>query len=250
MIQVSIDSPGVKNELSYRHISNVHYFGYPCPTKTSCSPFKVEFKYNTIAFVELWGAQGGSASSSVSSPGGKGGYAAGKHIFMKNTPYYFYIGAMGEPKGKETFGGGGKGSARNQDGKGCGDGSGGGATDIRLKKGDDEESLKSRIIVAAGGAGSEVYQIAVPGGFGGGYYGENATKKILNGARTVVAGSGASPFTGGLSMCNTRGQLGNASTACQSSTTHTPAKYIPYHPTITPTLNTPPQIPLHEQHQD
>ena len=214
---ISIDSPGLINDLSYRKINNAHYFGYPCPTKTKCAPFKVVFEHSCVAFVELWGAQGGSARSSTNSPGGKGGYASGKFIFRENIPYYFYIGAMGEPIGQATFGGGGKGSSRSGDGNGLGGGSGGGATDIRLMKGDSEEALKSRLIVAAGGAGSEVYYAAIPGGFGGGEYGGNASKKLLEGGSYIVEGVGASPFMGGLSHNGNRSQLGKATDDCDKS---------------------------------
>ena len=213
MIDVSIKSPGEKNQYSYRKFKNIYYFGYPCATKTSCEPFKVVFKYRTIACVELWGAKGGSANSQYSSPGAIGGYSVGKLIFRRKTPYYFYIGAMGEPNGKETFGGGAKGTYRSSgDGKGFGGGSGGGATDIRLIFGDSEEALKSRIIVAAGGAGSEVYGMVIPGGFGGGAYGGNATTNYYGNSNVITEGSGATPFSGGLGYHGTKGQLGNGST--------------------------------------
>ena len=212
MLEVSIKSPGEKNQQSYRKFNNVHYFGYPCATKTSCEPFKVVFKYRTIAFVELWGAKGGSANSQKSSPGANGGYSIGKLIFRENISYYFYIGAMGEPSGEETFGGGAKGSYRsNGDGECNGGGSGGGATDIRLISGDSEEALKSRIIIAAGGAGSEVYFMAVPGGFGGGSYGGNATKNVHGSTNYLVDGSGATPFSGGIGYDGKKGDLGKGS---------------------------------------
>ena len=209
MLKISIDQPGVLSAFSHKRNKNIHYFGYPCPTKTSCAPFKVEFPFDTIAYVELWGAKGGSANSQVKTPGGNGGYVSGKHLFKHKTPYYLYIGAMGEPSGAATFGGGGKGTLRSGDG-GYGGGSGGGATDIRMIKGDSEEALKSRIIVAAGGAGSETYAISVPGGFGGGFYGGNATKRISQGSTYSVPGVGATPYMGGLSHSGKRSALGYA----------------------------------------
>ena len=211
MIRASIDSPGVIDKLSYRRFNNIYYFGYPCSLKTTCSPFKVVFRFKTIAKVELWGASGGPANSQNSSLGGKGGYVSGKHLFRQNIPYYFYIGAMGEKSGRETFGGGASGTTRKGDGGCYGGGSGGGATDIRMIKGDSEEALKSRIIVAAGGAGSEYYGTPVPGGYGGGLYGQNSTRQVWAGSASYVNGSGATPFIGGIGRNGIFGQLGKAS---------------------------------------
>ena len=79
-----------------------------------------------------------------------------------------YIGNIGTGKG--TFNGGGK--------QGCVyyNGSGGGASDIRLTYSllwKNFESLKSRIIVAGGGGGAQHYLIGSPGGNGGGLIGDD-----------------------------------------------------------------------------
>ena len=92
-----------------------------------------------------------------------------------------------------VFGGGGTGSFRifidGTDG-----GSGGGASDIRLY----EHDLHSRIMVAAGGAGSEQYVgYALPGGNAGGLTGSSGTKY-----GPVAPGTGASQENGGSSAYN------------------------------------------------
>ena len=115
--------------------------------------------------IELWGAQGGSFSDEVQ--GGKGAYTSGIINLQKNTTIYIYVGQEGFlGDDSYTFNGGGTGfTARYSSG------SGGGATDIRLVKNswDNFDSLKSRIMVAAGGGGSSWnYK---NGGAGGGLIG-------------------------------------------------------------------------------
>ena len=113
--------------------------------------------------IEIWGASGGDIEGNFEYlNGGNGGYAKGTIFLQKNTILYIYIGEEGKINGDRTFNGGGASAAKDNV---CA--SGGGATDIRLVKGkwDDFNSLKSRIMIAGGGAGSErIY----PSGVGGG----------------------------------------------------------------------------------
>ena len=100
--------------------------------------------------VELWGAQGGTGGGYT---GGNGAYTQGKIYLDAGESFYVYVGgtASGTTGG---WNGGGNGLSKNGTGSG-----GGGATDIRLVNStsqdlwSDFESLKSRIMVAAGGAG-------------------------------------------------------------------------------------------------
>jgi hypothetical protein len=216
MLKVSIDSPGEINNLTYKVVGDSYYFGYPCATKTTCAPFKVIFKHYSLVDIELWGAQGGAAVNYPNYIGGKGGYAAGRVILRSRTPYYFYVGAMGEPGGEATFGGGGKGSYRNRD-HGYGGGSGGGATDIRIIKGESEAALMTRIIVAGGGSGSEVYVNSITGGYGGGMYGGNGSRRYYGGSPVIVQGTGATPYMGGKSYSNNYGTLGYATNDCHAA---------------------------------
>ena len=129
--------------------------------------------------VECWGASGGSAaydnySAGFTTPvsGGAGGYCSGE-INLKAIPYYIYVGHAGSSYHTETEfnGGGGAGSIGNYF---CS--SGGGATDFRLtysSEWSNFESLKSRIMVAAGGGGAQHYLEGIEGGYGGGLSGDS-----------------------------------------------------------------------------
>ena len=105
--------------------------------------------------IELFGAAGGGSN------GGRGSYVSGIMYLELGDVLYFYVGEKGDRNA--TFNGGGAGSGSNY--------AGGGATDVRLISGtwNEEESLESRIMVAAGGGGGS----SVEGGRGstlvGGY---------------------------------------------------------------------------------
>lgn len=115
---------------------------------------------NGYYLIELWGAQGGTATSTH--PGGKGGYTSGYIRLSKGEKLYVYVGEKGGTTkttinqiAAVTYNGGGNGQNSLTE-SGIISGSGGGATDIRLIPGDwkNTESLKSRIMVAGGGGGS------------------------------------------------------------------------------------------------
>lgn len=125
--------------------------------------------------VELWGASGGNAGPYM---GGKGAYTGGYITLKKNQVLYVYVGGQGT----NSTGGynGGSAVATGQENYGA---SGGGATDIRLVGGnwDSFDSLKSRIMVAAGGGGANYRNVTSEtdqklygsgnGGAGGGLWG-------------------------------------------------------------------------------
>ncbi|MBR1880758.1 MAG: fimbrillin family protein [Prevotella sp.] len=111
--------------------------------------------------IECWGAQGGSLPDSNTHPaGGLGGYTAGDINLnpAQVRQLFIYTGQQGlcstaaEPQQVRTFNGGGMPAAA--DGM-CA--SGGGATDIRVVGGayDYNLGVKTRIMVAGGGAGGE-----------------------------------------------------------------------------------------------
>ena len=167
-MNVDISSPGSIEH--YSNFNNFHIFQYPCTSQTSCVPYRVTCPKGLLK-MQLWGGNGGPSNSDPEVPGGKGGYSDGIIRLYRTTLFYLYVGAHGEKSGsKEVFGGGGPGTSRSYDAGGTGGGSGGGASDIRLEEGGDE-TLDTRIIVAAGGAGSEMYVYPSYGGFGGGYVG-------------------------------------------------------------------------------
>lgn len=141
------------------------------------APSNAEYK------IELWGAQG----ADYSHPGGKGGYTAGNILLKKGEKVYIYVGGFGHQY--DTAGGwngGGRGSGTYQNyHHGFG---GGGATDIRLVNTssltiwNEFDSLKSRIMVAAGGGSAGTYYYNSDnysygtGGAGGGLTGSNGTQ--------------------------------------------------------------------------
>ena len=104
--------------------------------------------------IELWGASGGEGTNEGNK--GKGAYTSGNIYLEKDTKLYIYTGGSGgETENITNLGGynGGGYSGNNQNRYSYG---GGGATDVRLVGGlwNNFGSLKSRIMVAAGGGGS------------------------------------------------------------------------------------------------
>ena len=120
--------------------------------------------------IELWGAQGGSNNSK--DYGGPGGYTKGEINLNKGDTLYVYVGNYGlQPSNliKPFNGGGAPDITGSWEASHTGIWSGGGATDIRIVGGewDNFNSLKSRIMVAGGGAGGNNGD-GSPGGVGGG----------------------------------------------------------------------------------
>ena len=143
--------------------------------------------------IQLWGAQGGNYDGTE---GGKGAYTEGTITLAKNDILYVYVGGTSTDKAAGYNGGASGGSTG--DGWNAG---GGGATDVRLLSGDgvwnDEASLKSRLMVAAGGSGVSCYSGCVSGGDGGALFGlqgdstgTGAAHEIATGTTQISAGLG------------------------------------------------------------
>ena len=141
--------------------------------QTFTAPLTTNYK------IECWGASGGNSYSDGRNPptytntvyGGKGGYCSGWITFFSNFSIKIYVGQSGEGTREKTFNGGGKGGAAYN---GL---SGGGATDLRLTGGEWNNfgSLKSRIIVAAGGSGAQHHERGSDGGYAGGLSGQDGS---------------------------------------------------------------------------
>ena len=121
-----------------------------------------------IYLFQLWGAEGCYGTADP----GRGAYVEGQIYLPRSKTLYLYLGAKGiQDSSVDSFNGGGK-----------GDYGGDGATDIRIKLGswDDFESLKSRIIIAAGGAGPDNSKEGGAGGclsgFGGSLESQGGTQ--------------------------------------------------------------------------
>ena len=154
--------------------------------------------------VELWGASGGDiAIKDVTYQGGLGGYTSGTINLEKNQNLYIYVG--GSTSFYEGgYNGGAQGGSGN-DGKYTG---GGGATDVRINNGNwnDFNSLKSRIMVAAGGAGTGYYGGKIIGGAGGGLTGYNGQIQSYDESYIHNVASGGTQINGGAGI--SRSQFG------------------------------------------
>lgn len=125
--------------------------------------------------IELWGASGGSTTSEtgVVRAGGKGAYTSGLIYLAENDEVYFYIG------GTTTNSSGGANGGGAGAGKGMG---GGGSTDVRIKSGEwnDDKSLRTRLMVAAGGGGAEGFKEGATGGDAGAIIGRSGQSNIAS----------------------------------------------------------------------
>lgn len=158
--------------------------------------------------VELWGAQGGSNELSS---GGKGAYTEGIIYLSKNQNIYIYVGSEGktirESDVTAGYNGGGSGTflsnLSSSETLSLYGGGGGGATDIRLVDGDwnNASSLKSRIMVAAGGSGASNWSNPKDGSAGGAINGLDG-KFYSSGTEEFTISKGATQNSGGIGANN------------------------------------------------
>ena len=149
------------------------------------------------AFLQVWGAQGGTYNASYVA-GGKGGYSEGVIKNVAGQNIYVYVGGKGGYGTNSTYtavsGGGwnGGGSAAYLGG------AGGGATDMRIAG----NTLYARLIVAGGGGGAYAYSSSyrAAGGAGGGvtgvdgsYYNNGTSYTGKGGTQTAGGARGTSP---------------------------------------------------------
>ena len=148
--------------------------------------------------IECWGAQGGTHQYAI---GGKGAYTKGIIKLSKGEKLYVYVGECYNGA-RETmcYNGGGSGSYGTLGN--TTNTNGGGATDIRLTNGNwnDFNSLKSRIIVAAGGGGGcdngSEYSYSY-GGYAGALKGGNGSIIKVAGYEELNQTIGATQILGG-----------------------------------------------------
>ena len=158
--------------------------------------------------LEVWGAQGGSYSTSYA-VGGNGGYSYGTITLKdKATTLYIYSGGQGTAYTTSTYTSQGGGGFNGGGGAGYRGGGGGGASDIRI----GQDSLYARVIVAGGGGGAYAYSTSYKanGGAGGGtngisgnYYSSSYSGWVGGGGSQTAGGTGG---TG--SSTNYYGQAG------------------------------------------
>ena len=167
-----------------QHTSKI--FEYPCGENySSCHPQNFTL-YKGWYSLEVWGASGGSNDTDHA---GKGGYAYGILSLEEDTEIYIYLGGQGvvtydnKKPTPEIFNGGGSGAKYPRH---AFDGSGGGATDIRI----GGHSLHNRIIVAGGGGGTGYDLDYAVGGFGGGLKGGKGQTGIDAEAPSITGDGG------------------------------------------------------------
>lgn len=150
---------------------NIYTFEYSGDYQTFVVPRSGIYK------LETWGAQGGHRGANN---GGKGGYTTGEVYLKRGDILYIYVGGNG--KTNSGWNGGGYQPQTKI--------YGGGATDIRFVSGEwnNEESLKSRLIVAGGGG--SVGSNSNAGGAGG-VTGGSASGCGSGGAGASLSGAGS-----------------------------------------------------------
>lgn len=146
--------------------------------------------------IELWGAQGNHPAS-LNSTGGLGAYTTGDIALEKNNHFYIYVGEHRTDR-EVSFNVGSIGGSEIGNSLENGYG-GGGATDIRLVSGEwnNFNSLKSRIMVSAGGGGGTDYNRPANGGYGGTLIGGSGINGLISGGYANTPPTGGTQTTGG-----------------------------------------------------
>lgn len=139
----------------------VLFFPYLCSDNTYCPAIGLTLDKGKYLF-ELWGARSGNDCYGTGFA--RGGYASGILFLHETKNFSLHIGGVGSDGRSTTVKGGNNGGGSG----GTYGAAGGGATDVRL-----DESLQSRIIVAAGAGGGE----RTSGGHGGGLSGSPGSSK-------------------------------------------------------------------------
>ena len=199
----------------------------------SCTETVQSFKLPLLGSCtyECWGARGGNGAGNQSARlGGYPGYTVGTASFATGTHFYIYVGAVGSRtyagiseggsnNAYNTGGWNGGGASGNNAGHSIGAG-GGGATDIRLVQHSESNgwgglvSLRSRIMVAAGGGGASSFNgtnnTTGNGGAGGGLTGATGIQGATQYTDSQYANTGGGQTsTGTCTFYNTYSEVSN-----------------------------------------
>ena len=182
-------------------------YSYTGSVQTFTAPSSTSYK------MDCWGAEGGYSVERTK--GGKGGYVAGKITLTSNVIFFIYVGQTANHSQAGGWNGGGNGTDADQTGYG-----GGGSTDIRTTSGNwnSFNSLKTRILIAAGGAGSGDYDDS--GGDGGGLSGLEGKDKstwYVEGSNYYAATGGTQTTAGNSNATNQMITINNKSIDISSS---------------------------------
>ncbi len=160
--------------------------------------------------IELWGAGGTVNRDTSPNTAGRGAYTKGIIYLTKGENIYVYVGGSEINKVENNYWV----SEGGYNGGGPGESAGGGATDVRLTSGDwnDFNSLKSRIMVAAGGGGGTYINVSagLQRGDGGAFYGIDAKFSDYSGhgATQINGGKPGSVFSGVIDPAETENMSG------------------------------------------
>lgn len=161
--------------------------------------------------IELWGAQGNSPVS-LRAVGGNGAYTSGNIKLNVEERLFFYVGQHKNAAISSSYNSGSTGGSRYEGGitEPSGQG-GGGATDVRLTSGEwsNFNSLKSRIMIAAGGGGANNYIYSSVGGAGGGISGYSGINNHYPNYPTNTVPTGGTQTSGGIATDNGNGGAGH-----------------------------------------
>ena len=219
---ISISSTGVMSGLTANSVfsTNISVRSDKCPGVEYKKRIIVRRDFSTVGtgsitlepgeyVMECWGAQGGRGRTNwtLNHYGGYGAYTKGTISLSSSQSFYTYVGGKGNDSGSNGKcgnttggwnGGGNGGKDSNCDSKPEPGAAGGGASDIRLTGGawNDATSLRSRIMVAAGGGGA-VY--SYDGGKGGGLQGLGGDPYLSAASQTggYAAGRGGNGLNAG-----------------------------------------------------
>ena len=188
LINVLSSSVEIKN-------SSIYIF----PAKKSYNVTLTKGRY----MVHLKGAAGGKTTYQQINPGGKGGETQGIITLNKSYTFYLFVGGKGGDSCVNTAGAGGYnggsiGSTVLGGDNDCATGGSGGSTDMRTIGGEwnDISSLRSRIMVAAGGGSSGCWLYSGLGGDGGGIEGVNGGDSFRSGYTILKGGAQGTQVNG------------------------------------------------------
>lgn len=189
---------------------------FSCFSFSSISrPYSLTFSPG-VYLISLLGAAGGYTIFFAPFNPGFGGRSQGIIRIKKPIELYLFVGSRGNNSTSTLPGQGGYngGVVGGYDfgSKDCPAGGSGGATDIRLKGGNwnDTEGFLSRIIVAGGGGSPGCYKNAGAGGHGGGLIGEKGGDSTRSGG-ILKGGEGGNQTSGSFFGYGEKGQDGKSS---------------------------------------
>ena len=143
----------------------MYNYDYTGNVQTFTAPYTGTYK------IECWGAEGGDDPNKGGALPGKGAYTSGYINLTSGRQLFLYVGGVGSSLYKQiNYGGWNGGGTSTSNGNIYFPSGGGGSTDVRLTKHSGSDgwsgvsSLRSRIMVAAGGGGCLAYSACIANG--------------------------------------------------------------------------------------